>query len=534
MEPTLSNQPIVDQDSLSQTIQFSNQTIEKMQELSIDPHLTQKRLNALNSGKYDNVEPMKATAIPKIDGDKVVDIHSQDEFNFNYALVQSRIDELNLSLDLKNYGNFKESDESILFSKAQLSRLGIALAPVISYGVLNGGSASSYVDKKKNKKAFGKLFDIYEKYFSKMIPLAKGKPKGLTPAYINEDGSVGEPFFKLKLRALLIKTLKYMSLHNLESVKNPYQVFQMDSILNSEEISQALQQYSNDPLLVDLMTATGNTMTNVYTGSQPLLAALTHEGKPYDVFTNAHGQDNSLIPMPAGHGHNFEVLKDVYQKLHSEGKRFAYLTNIDNLANTVNDAAVAYLALTGKHAGFEFSVKTPADTKGGIALIDQFGKLNCGDMGVAIPHDVVNDFESRGNKILFNTAIGLFDLNYLISKLDDIIENLPMRHSVQDKDSGKYSQLEQVTWEVLGMIENPVIFAVDKYDRFLAAKTLIEGLMASGLDLNHPDFPEQFNKIAGSMSKSLRQKMNSDFGMKQINGKWVPKSVDELKSEFKE
>ncbi len=509
---------------------FSADILNSMNSLNISPEFTAKRLNELNSGKYDNIELLKAKEIPAIDGEKVVKIDCNGNYIFDYELAKKRIDELNLGIDLNNFGECKEN--KLILSFNQLKRLGIALAPVISYGILNGGSASSYIDKKKNKNAFGKLYDIYEKYFSKISSFAKSKPKGLTPAYINKDGSFGEPFFKLKLRALLIKTFQYMIIHNKSEVKNPYQVFQMDSVLNSEEISQALTEYETDSLLKDLIDVTGHNITKVYSASQPLMAALTHQGKPYEVFTNADNQDNSLIAMPGGHGHNFEVLKDIYAKLQAEGKRFAYLTNVDNLANTVNDGAVAYLALTGKHAGFEFSTKTNVDTKGGIAIVDQNGKLNCADIGVAISNEQVQKAESEGKTILFNTAIGLFDLTYLLSEIDNIIENLPMRHSLQDRDVGKYSQLEQVTWEVLGMIEKPVIFAVDKYDRFLAGKTLIESLMASGLDLDHPEYPEQFNKIAGSMAISLRKKMQNEFGMKEINNRWIPKSIDEIKTDF--
>jgi len=511
---------------------FESHILESMNSLKIDPELTARRLNELNSGKYDNVKPLEVKEFPFIDGESVIKIDEEGNYVFDYDTAKKRIDELNLNININNYSRLE--NDKIILSFNQLKRLGIALAPVISYGILNGGSASSYVDKKKNKNSFGKLFNIYEKYFSKLSSLTKSRPKGLTLAYLNKDGSVGEPFFKLKLRALLIKTFEYMILHNKSEVQNPYQVFQMDSVLNSEEISQALKEYETDPILKELIDVTGHNITNVYTGTQPLMAAFTHKGKPYGVFTNSETKDNSLIAMPGGHGHNFEVLKEVYEKLHAEGKRFAYLTNVDNLANTVNDAAVAYMALSGKQAGFEFSTKTDVDTKGGVAIIDQKGNLNCGDIGVAISYDKIQEAEAMGKTILFNTAIGLFNLNYLLSEIDNIIENLPVRHSIQDKDIGKYSQIEQVTWEVLGMIQKPVIFAVDKYDRFLAGKTLIESLMASGIDLDHPEYPEEFNKIAGSMSISLRKKMETEFGMKQVHNRWIPKSIDKLKSEILE
>lgn len=503
--------------------------LREMKELNIDPFLSYKFLKNLNLGKFNNFEPLVAKSIPEIDSETIININSLDKFKFNFSKAKSRLQKLGIDINLKKYGNLINSD--LILTRSDLKNLGVDLAPYVAYGILNGGSASSYFDKTKNKKMFGSLYDIYSDFFEKIACSEKGKPKAITPAYTNSSNQPGASFMLLKFRGLLIKTLKYLLKNNLSKTdKSPYKVFQMDSVLNSKQLNNAIKNYKKDPLIRDLIEETGFDITNIYSETQPLLSALTTK-KPYQIFTGANNE-NSLIPMPAGHGHNFYVLKSIYKRLLDEGKRFVYLTNIDNVANLVDETSLAYFVLSGKKAAFEFSVKTKVDKKGGIALIDQNNKLNCGDIGVAISNEEINKAEQKGKTILFNTAIGLFDLEYLVDNIDNIINYLPVRHSIQNKDLGKYSQLEQITWEVIGMIDDPLIFAVDKFDRFVAAKTFIESLMASGLELNNPEYPEEFKKLSEKLHSSLVKKLKTDYGLELKNNKWVPKPIDQLKQEI--
>jgi UDP-N-acetylglucosamine pyrophosphorylase len=228
------------------------------------------------------------------------------------------------------------------------------------------------------------------------------------------------------------------------------------------------------------------------------------------------------------------MLRDVYRRLYEQGKRFVYLGNVDNLGFTVDPVSVAYLALTGKQAGFDFSFRTPVDVKGGILVVDQEGKLNAADLGPAVSKEDADAAEKRGKNILFNCATGLFDLKYLVEHLDYIIEHLPMRISDQDKDAGKYSQAEQITWEIIGMLDDFLVFGIDKYDRFLAAKLLSETLMTSGIKLDDPNYPSSedpssdLKGIAAKLHGGLTEKLQTVYGMKRAGGRWVPKSAHEL------
>ena len=173
-----------------------------------------------------------------------------------------------------------------------------------------------------------------------------------------------------------------------------------------------------------------------------------------------------------------------------------------------------------------------------MLVLDQQGRLNCADLGVAISQEEVLAAEQRGERILFNCATGLFDLEYLVSHLEEISRNLPVRFSDQDKDAGRYSQAEQITWEIIGMLEDFYIFGIDKYDRFLAAKIALETLLASGVGLHDPRFPQtdapvfDLKKTALKLHAGLEHKLGTVYGLKKVAGQWRPKRVIELKKEL--
>jgi UDP-N-acetylglucosamine pyrophosphorylase len=211
---------------------------------------------------------------------------------------------------------------------------------------------------------------------------------------------------------------------------------------------------------------------------------------------------------------------------------------VDNLGFTPDPAGIAYLALTGKQAAFDFTFKTAVDVKGGILVRDEEGNLTCGDIGPAVAKSEVQSAVESGRNILFNAATGLFDLEYLVSNLEEIQENLPVRVTDQDKDAGKYSQAEQVTWEVLGVLNDFLVYGQDKYDRFMAAKMLVETLMTSGIELDNPAFPtsenpaEDLKSLAKKLHQGLEIKLRTIYGLKLENGKWVPKTTEEITADF--
>ena len=205
--------------------------------------------------------------------------------------------------------------------------------------------------------------------------------------------------------------------------------------------------------------------------------------------------------------------------------RFAMLSNSDNLGSTIDPVELAILALSDAPAGFEFSLKTVMDIKGGVLIQKGKSGFACEDIGAGLPSSIISKAENEGLPLLFNCATGLFNLEYLTANIDYIRNSLPIRISEQDKDAGRYAQAEQVTWEVIQLIENPLIFLVDKFDRFLASKLLVENLVTTGwadrfFDENSSQ--SSLALIADKLRKAFISKMKNDYKMKALSGKWQP------------
>jgi UTP--glucose-1-phosphate uridylyltransferase len=502
-------------------------------ENKIDADLTLEILDRYNIGDFANQGSVEMDEIPGIDGKTVIDMQ-QAEWLMKEETARERLGELGISRSLETFATLTEG--MARFDLRGLTALGYLLYPKTAYGVLNGGSATSYADEKKNSSFDEKLMQLCRKPFDEISDMVKGRAKGITPACIHPDGTAGPSYMELKMRGLLIRELIYRELSGDTSPAGS-PLFQMTSVNNDEEVAAAYAGYRESPFLKELIAYLGSDITICRSGVQPMIGAFTHseEGDPKRVFLGRDGK--SPLPLPGGHGQNFAVLKETYLALHAEGREYAYLGNVDNLGNLPNPAGVALMALSGRQAAFEFSFKTPVDIKGGILIRDTAGRLNCGDIGPAISKEQLAGAESQGKPILFNCATGLFSLGHLARELPNIIRNLPTRFSDQDKDAGRYSQAEQVTWEVLGMLDDFFVFGVDKYERFIAAKLLLESFLANGLCLDHPDFPrapdpaKDLHGVGMKLNKGLEKLFREEYGLQLEGSRWVPKKIDELLSE---
>lgn len=514
--------------------------VDDMERKKIDIGLTLSILENYNNGRYDHVQPVEVEAIPAVDGKTILDMTHPLSLRLSRRAIEERIEELGageMVPDSVRRRIFHGEDDLVVLDREALELLGTELLPLLSYGILNGGSATSYADRTKNSGFNSDLFTLLEPEFERIAELSSGRAKGLTPGFMNPDGSPGPSFIELKMRALLIESLRRQALSDSRTAIAPgLPLFQMTSVSNDAEVAAAYDGYRESRLLKPLMALTGLDPTRAETAVQPLIAAFTHseEGRPKRVFDRANGRANSSLALPGGHGQNFAVLQEVYRRLLDSGKRFVYLGNVDNLGFTVDPVELAYLALSGRQAGFDFAFRTPVDVKGGILVRDRNSGLTCADIGPAISTEEMLKAEESGAGILFNCATGLFDLQYLVSHLDHIIDDLPTRFSDQSKDAGRYSQAEQVTWEILGMLDNFLVFGVNKWKRFLAAKLLMETLMTSGVKLKNPHYPRStvpaadLHGTAEKLHAGLADRLENVYGLRLEDNRWVPAPPEEL------
>ena len=514
-----------------------------MERKGIDIPLSLEILDDYNAGRYDGVKPVRAAGIPAIDGRKVVDLRPSRApgaalLSVNAGEARSRLAALGIAFPdaaLRNDGGSPNGGASrAIFRASDLKKIGDALLPKTAYGVLNGGSATSYADRKKNL-AFGpEAFEAVAPAFAEMAELCRDRPKGVTPAYVNPDGSAGASFLELKMRARLLRARESGLAHG-GAVKAGgaaaghefLPLFQMSSIGTDAALAAHYAAAGSSPYLAALAAELGMEPAPWRTGVQPLIAAYSHsaEGRPKRIFDAAFGAKDSSLALPGGHGQCFRVLADVLSRLREEGIRYACLGNVDNLGYTPDPVELAIIALTGQPAAFDFAARTPMDVKGGILVESESGGLTVADIGPAIGFDQVLDLERKGFTILFNCASGIFDLDYLVPRIADLGRRLPVRFSDQDKDSGRYSQAEQVTWEITGILPSFLAFAVGKTERFLAAKLLLDTLLTSGVGLGDPRLPAGVRETAEGLHAGLAAMLRNVYGLECEKGRWTPREL---------
>ena len=490
--------------------------------MAIDFELGNKILTAINASRNLEIKALDVDILPHPDGKDIFVLRSNMKFPINKAQAEKVLEKFAIPHSVID--DIPCNEGILHFTFDTLHKLGLYLIPYLSYGILNGGMATSYCDVKNNSKFNPELFAQTESDFGKLAQLCKGQPKGITPAYINPDGSPGYDFIELKMRSILRHIQQSQALTGKPASEYQHAIFQMTSYNTDEKLAARYKEYKNSPILRELIAQTGVDVTEPESAIQPLIPVFTPTtaGYPLSFFKD---KDKNYYALPGGHGQNFIVLRDIYKKLLKAGKKFVYLGNVDNIGFTITPVELAVLALSERQATFDFSFKTPVDIKGGILIRERNGHLTCGDIGRAVSNEFVKKNEDAGIPILFNCATGLFNLEYLVENLERIIENLPIRLSNQNKDIGQYSQAEQITWEVIGLLDSLIIFAVEKYERFIASKLLMDNMLASDLECcrsylaQHED--TDFVRAVRSVQKGLVWNLKEQYGLELQNGRWT-------------
>jgi UTP--glucose-1-phosphate uridylyltransferase len=128
-------------------------------------------------------------SIPESGRDSIADISDPDALSIEVPaeILRRRIEGLELPepilARLRSAGCLPGSGgDPRRLDRGMLRLLGLAALPRVSYGILNGGSATSYVDEKKNRGFHGTLFEGYLELFTQQAGSCSGRAKGLTRA----------------------------------------------------------------------------------------------------------------------------------------------------------------------------------------------------------------------------------------------------------------------------------------------------------------------------------------------------------------
>ena len=538
----------------SQYLQLPPALVADMKDKNIDIGLSLQVLETLNRSLAAGKANPGIRALPAQDDTRIVHLEDTESGGtgplifVDYGEAAARLARFGLMLP-KEPGEprntSKKGDRG--FTRSQLSAIGKALLPYTAYGILNGGSATSYADEKKNRGIGQGAFEAVKDQFERLAPACRGRPKGSAPAFINPDGSPGPSFLELKMRHRLLAAKEYYRPGGIaggqevsrglrvripkEHVRVPKErflpLYQMTSHATHECLTADYRRVEESDFIRPLSATLCMEPATWESGIQPLICAYTHssEGSPRRVFDRAFGRENASLPLPGGHGQCFKVLKDVFSRLRDQGIRYACLGNVDNLGYTVDPTELAILALTGSPAGFEFARRSALDLKGGVLAEDVNGRWTVADIGPAISYEELLDLEKLGGPSLFNCATGIFDLDYLVPHIDEISLRLPLRVSDQDKDSGRYSQVEQVAWEVMGILSDFTIFSVEKRRRFLAAKLLVDTILTSGIGLGDSRMPTDIVKTARNLHQGMARLLGRVYGLQLSGGRWQPEEL---------
>jgi len=500
----------------------------RFEEVGADLSFSLDILNRLNAGTLA-IPAVTVAGFPPLDGRQILDLRGDGPWSVNRAGATAALKSLFSDESPEKW--LPGTGETVDLDAASLEALGLKLSQVTAFGVLNGGMATSYADSKKNQALGPGLYSIYKADLERMAAIADGLPKGITPAFVQVDGTPGPSYLELKLRVLCqINLAAQKAGHSGPGL----QLFQMTNHSTDAPLRRALAAYVHSPVLADLLVHLPRGLTDTPTAVQELVGTVTSvkDGAPRRFFTVKRDGREVPYALPGGHGQNFRVLREVYTDLKTAGYRFVYLGNVDNLGYLPSLKGLALLALSGAPAAFDFAFKTPVDVKGGVLYREPSGHLNCADIGVAIGADQVNAAEKAGTPILFNCATGLFDLHRLVDDLERITAHLPVRLTEQDKDIGRYAQAEQVTWEVIGLLKDPLIFGIEKNQRFLAAKLLLDCLLTSGLHWDDPRFnqPElaPFKSLSEGLNAGLKSLLEGPLGFREEGRRWVPLTEAEI------
>ena len=325
--------------------------------MAIDFELGKKILAAVNESRNLEARTLDVDILPHPDGKDIFVLRSNMKFPVSRAKADEALEKFSIPCSVLD--DVPCDGDTLRFNFRTLHRLGLHLIPYLSYGILNGGMATSYCDVKNNSKFNPELFARSEADFGKLAQFCKGQPKGITPAYINPDGTPGYDFIELKMRSVLRHIQQSRQVTGKPASEYQYAIFQMTSDNTDTKLAARYREYKKSPILKDLIARTGVDVTEPESAVQPLIPAFTPTaaGYPLSFFKDKNGE---YYGLPGGHGQNFIVLRDIYKKLLKAGKKFVYLGNVDNIGFTITPVELAVLALSGRQATFDFSFKTPA------------------------------------------------------------------------------------------------------------------------------------------------------------------------------
>lgn len=180
--------------------------------------------------------------------------------------------------------------------------------------------------------------------------------------------------------------------------------------------------------------------------------------------------DSKEIFYPPGHGDILNSLDDsgMLDKLLEDGKEYLFISNIDNLAATVDLKLLEYFDSQNFEFMMEVTSKTRADIKGGT-LIEYGGALRLLEIA-QVPPSKKSEFTSVRKFKIFNTNSVWINLKSLKNKLKTEKFNLDIIENKKTINNETVYQLETAIGSAIRFFDRSCGVVVPR-SRFLPVKT---------------------------------------------------------------
>jgi len=244
-------------------------------------------------------------------------------------------------------------------------------------------------------------------------------------------------------------------------------------------------QYLNEELEADVPLVLMNSF-NTHDDTQKLLDRYQFCGVNIKTFNQSRYPrvyKDSLLPLPEefnsdkecwyppGHGDFYQAIYNcgLLQELIASGKEYVFLSNVDNLAATVNLDILNHIIDKDCDFLMEVTNKTLADIKGGT-LIDYEGTIKLLEIA-QVPSQHVQEFKSIKKFKIFNTN----NLWFKISAIKDVVEsgvlsNVDIIPNEKTVFGHRVLQLETAAGSAIQFFKNAQAVNVPR-DRFLPVKS---------------------------------------------------------------
>ena len=153
---------------------FDPDLTHRLESAGISVSFTWEVLGRINRGDYFD-EPVEVDGIPNIDGKSIIDMRSLTRFSCDAVVTRRQAELLSIPEHLIDAAVY--TNKRMVFDRSLLRSIGDYLLPSVSYGILNGGSATSYADITKNTSFDPTIFKLYRNIIEKVAPQSSGKPK---------------------------------------------------------------------------------------------------------------------------------------------------------------------------------------------------------------------------------------------------------------------------------------------------------------------------------------------------------------------